>query len=311
MNNQVPAERVDAVRRFNRMYTKVIGVLDEGMLDSPYSLTEVRVLFELSNRGQVEVAALRRALSLDAGYLSRLLARFETSGLVVRQRSATDARVQLVALTASGQDVFQLLDGRSADQVRALLAGVTDEDQRHLVRAMDLIRTTLGARPPSDTVVLRPPRTGDYGWVVHRHGVLYGQEYGWDHTFEGLTAQVIADYLAENDPRVEAAWIAEVHGTPAGSVFCMRKDEHTAKLRLLLVEPHARGHGVGARLVRECVAFARAVGYRAMELFTVDVLVAARRIYQRVGFRLNAEERRRLWGAELTGQTWRLDFTQA
>jgi DNA-binding MarR family transcriptional regulator/GNAT superfamily N-acetyltransferase len=308
MNDTVPADRIEAVRAFNRMYTKVIGVLDEGLLDSPYSLTEVRVLFELSDRGQVEVAALRRALNLDAGYLSRLLARFESSGLVVRQRSATDARVQLVALTPAGQDEFRTLDGRSAEQVRTLLAAVTDEDQRNLVQAMDLIRTTLGERGRPDAVVLRPPRTGDYGWVVHRHGVLYSQEYGWDSTFEGLTAQVIADYLADNDPRVEAAWIAEVHGTPAGCVFCVRQDEHTARLRLLLVEPHARGNGVGARLVRECVAFAEAVGYRAMELFTVDVLASARRIYQGEGFQLISEEKQRMWGADVMGQTWRLDL---
>ncbi|HET9144307.1 bifunctional helix-turn-helix transcriptional regulator/GNAT family N-acetyltransferase [Actinophytocola sp.] len=308
MNSTVPTERVAAVRAFNRMYTRVIGVLDEGLLDSPYSLTEVRLLFELSDRGQVEVAVLRRVLGLDAGYLSRLLTKFETAGLVVRERSVTDARAQLVTLTEAGAEVFHALDRRSSEQVRTLLAGVTDEHQRRLVRAMDLIRDTLGPDPRPDTVVLRPPRAGDYGWVVHRHGVLYGQEYGWDSTFEGLTAQVVADYVAGHDPRTEAGWIAELHGEPVGCIFCVRQDEHTAKLRLLLVEPAARGHGIGARLVAECIAFARGAGYRAMELFTVDVLVSARRIYQHAGFRLVAEKKQHLWGADVTGQTWRLEF---
>jgi DNA-binding MarR family transcriptional regulator/GNAT superfamily N-acetyltransferase len=302
----VPAARIDAVREFNRMYTKVIGVLDEGLLSSPYSLTEVRVLFELAHRGSTEVGVLRRALGLDAGYLSRLLAKFDSAGLITRDRSTRDGRQQVAELTAEGKEVFAGLDERSSEQVRGLLGGLTEDNQRRVVQAMDVIRVQLGERPRPETVVLRPPRPGDLGWVVHRHGALYAAEYGWSGEFEALTAQVIADFLRHNDPSREAAWIAEVRGEPAGSVLCVRKDEQTAKLRLLLVEPSARGHGVGARLVRECVAFARAADYRAMELWTVDVLVSARRIYQHEGFQLVEETREHLFGHDLTGQTWRL-----
>jgi DNA-binding MarR family transcriptional regulator/GNAT superfamily N-acetyltransferase len=304
----VPAERIDAVRQFNRLYTKIVGVLDENMLDSPYSLTEIRVLFELSQRPTMAVTALRRTLGLDPGYLSRLLARFEADGLVIRERSTEDGRAQLAALTAAGKDVFQSLDGKSSDQVRQLLSGFTEENQRRLVQAMDVIRVQLGERPRPETVTLRPPGAGDFGWIIHRHGVLYSQEYGFDTTFEGLTAKVVAGYLESHDPEREAAWIAEVHGEPAGSVFCVRKDDHIAKLRLLLVEPSTRGFGVGSKLVKECVNFARTAGYRAMELFTVDVLHAARRIYQHEGFRLIDEDKLHIWGKDLTGQTWRLNL---
>ncbi|MFL6143843.1 MAG: GNAT family N-acetyltransferase [Labedaea sp.] len=308
MNTTVPDARVDAVRAFNRMYTKVVGVLDEGLLHTPYSLTEARVLFELAHRDTVPVSVLRRALDLDAGYLSRLLGRFEADRLVRRERSDVDARQQVVRLTAPGREAFALLDARSSEQVRQLLAGITEDGQRRLVAAMAEIRDQLGERPGPDTVVLRPPRPGELGWVVSRHGALYAAEYGWDSTFEGMTAAVVADFLAGNDPRCEAAWIAEVRGQPAGSIFCVRKDKDTAKLRLLLVEPSARGHGVGSRLAGECVEFARAAGYRTLELWTVSVLHAARRIYQQAGFQLASQEQRDMFGHRLTGQTWRLEL---
>jgi DNA-binding MarR family transcriptional regulator/GNAT superfamily N-acetyltransferase len=308
MTQAVPAERVAAVRAFNRMYTKILGVLDEGQLNTPYSLTEARVLFELAHHDTLDVSTLRRTLGLDAGYLSRLLGKFEADSLVERERSAADARQQIIRLTAAGRDTFRMLDGLASEHVRELLAGLPEEHQRSVAAAMDVIRLRLGETPEPDTVVLRPPRTGDFGWVVHRHGALYAREYGWDATFEGLTARVVADYLAEHDPHREAGWIAELHGEPAGCVFCVRKDEHTAKLRLLLVEPAARGHGVGARLVHECVEFARGAGYRAMELWTVDLLISARRIYQHEGFHLVEQERVRMFGHELTGQTWRLEL---
>jgi DNA-binding MarR family transcriptional regulator/GNAT superfamily N-acetyltransferase len=317
----IPAERIAAVRAFNRMYTKVIGLLDERMLSTPYSLTEVRVMFELAHRDAMPVTQLRRTLSLDPGYLSRLLARFESDGLVSRERSTDDARAQVVALTVAGKDVFTKLDDLSSGQVARLLAGLTDDNQRRLVRAMELIRSQLGDQPRPDTtaealfpaggeiaLVLRPPRVGDYGWIIHRHGALYAQEQGWDASFESLTARVVADYLDDHDPAREAGWIADLHGEPAGCVFCVRKDAHTAKLRLLLVEPSARGHGVGASLVKECVNFARGAGYRALELWTVDILVAARRIYQHQGFQLVAEEKGEHFGHRLVGQTWRLEL---
>jgi len=308
MNTVVPADRIAAVREFNRMYTKIVGVLDERMLNTPYSLTEVRVLFELSQRDSLPVTVLRQTLGLDAGYLSRLLARFESDGLVARERSSTDGRAQVVALTAAGKEVFTKLDSLSSEQVGRLLAGLTEDNQRRVVQAMDMIRAQLGDRPRPETVVLRPPRVGDYGWIIHRHGAVYAQEYGWDASFEALTARVVADYLDDHDPKREAGWVADLHGELAGCVFCVRKDDHTAKLRLLLVEPNARGYGVGSRLVKECVNFARRAGYRAMELWTVDLLVAARRIYQYEGFQLVDEEKARHFGHELVGQTWRLEL---
>jgi DNA-binding MarR family transcriptional regulator/GNAT superfamily N-acetyltransferase len=309
MNAAVPAERIAAVREFNRMYTKIVGVLDEGVLSTPYTLTEARVLFELSHRDATGTGTLRRTLGLDAGYLSRLLARFELDGLVTRERSTDDGRQQVVRLTAAGRKAFGLLDDKANEHVGQLLAGITDGNQRRVLAAMEVIRSQLGEHPlPPRSVVLRPPRSGDFGWVVQRHGALYAQEYGWDSTFEALVARVVADYADDHDPRCEAGWIAEVLGEPAGCIFCVRKDDTTAKLRLLLLEPSARGHGVGARLVHECVAFARAAGYRDMELWTSDLLVAARRCYEKEGFRLESEEKGRRFGHDLTMQTWRLTF---
>lgn len=304
----VPAERISAVREFNRMYTKIIGLLDERMLSTPYSLTEVRVMFELAQRDTLPVTLLRQTLGLDPGYLSRLLARFESDGLVARERSANDGRAQVVSLTPAGKEVFAKLDSISSEHVGQLLAALSERNQRSLVQAMDTIRVRLGDRPRPETVVLRPPRVGDYGWIIHRHGAVYAQEYGFDASFEALTARVVADYLDEHDPHREAGWVADLHGEPAGCVFCVRKDDRTAKLRLLLVEPSARGHGIGSRLVKECVSFARGAGYRAMELWTVDVLIAARRIYQHEGFQLIAEKPGQHFGQALSGQTWRLEL---
>jgi DNA-binding MarR family transcriptional regulator/GNAT superfamily N-acetyltransferase len=308
MKTGVPVERIAAVRAFNRMYTKVIGVLDERMPSTPYSLTEIRVMFELAQRDSMPVTELRQALGIDPGYLSRLLARFTSDGLVSRERSATDARAQVVALTAGGKEVFGKLDALSSEQVGQLLAGLTEDDQRRLVAAMDLIRSQLGDRQRPDTVLLRPPRAGDFGWIVHRHGALYAREHGFDASFEALTARVVADYLDDHDPAREAAWVADLYGEPAGCVFCVRKDARTARLRLLLVEPSARGHGVGSRLVKECVSFARGAGYRAIELWTVDILASARRIYQQEGFGLAAEEKGEFFGHRMVGQTWRLEL---
>lgn len=305
----VPAARITAVRTFNRSYTKFLGALNEGLLHSPYSLTEARILFELAQRDSTEVAELRRELDLDAGYLSRVLARFEDNNLVRRERSATDGRRQVVRLTEHGRGTFRTLDARSTEQVRRLLSGLDETGQRSLVDAMDVIKQQVErASSNAGEVVLRPPGPGDYGWVVHRNGLWYAREYGWDHGYEGLVARIIADYLEDHDPRREAGWIAELRGEPVGSVFCVREDDVTAKLRLLLVEPSARGAGVGTRLVDECVSFARKVGYRAMQLWTVDKLAAARRIYQRAGFTLVAEERKALFGDEVVGQTWRLEL---
>jgi DNA-binding MarR family transcriptional regulator/GNAT superfamily N-acetyltransferase len=294
------------VREFNRFYTGVIGLLREGLLDTPYSLTGARVLFELARQDTIEVAQLRRWLEIDAGYLSRLLARFEADGLVSRTRSATDGRRQVIGLTGTGRAVQADLDARSCVQIRELLAPLTPDTRQRLTAAMAGIREIIGPAPPPAAFVLRPPAPGDLGWVVQRHGALYAAEYGWDASFEALVARIVADYAARDDHRGESAWIAELGGEPAGCVFCMRKTDTTAQLRLLLVEPRARGLGMGGRLVAECVSFARRAGYREMVLWTNDVLHAARRIYQRAGFQLAASEPHHSFGHDLVGQDWRL-----
>jgi DNA-binding MarR family transcriptional regulator/GNAT superfamily N-acetyltransferase len=305
----IEAERVTAVRAFTRFYTTVVGALDEGLLRSAYTLTEARLIFELGQRDTTEVPDLRRMLDLDAGYLSRILTRFEDQGLVTRQRSGADARRQVIRLTPAGRQAYAMLDARSAEQVKGLIGGLSDENQRRLVGAMGMIERLLGNPPRLPAYVIRPPRPGDLGWVVQRHGVLYAQEYGWDQTFEALVARIVASYVDGLDPRRSNAWIAEVDAAPAGCVFCVPKDAGTAQLRLLLVEPSARGMGIGVRLVDECIRFARTAGYRSLTLWTNDVLVAARRIYERAGFRLVEEEKHHSFGHDLVGQNWVLDLS--
>ena len=298
------AGRVAAARAFNRFYTNLIGVLREGLLRSPYSLTEARVIFELAHGEATAVADLRRRLDIDAGYLSRILARFESDGLVTKERSSFDARRHVIRLTEQGRNAFHTLDERSAQEVRGLLSGLSDEEQRRLIGAMGVIQEILQQPARRTSFVLRPPGAGDFGWVVHRHGVVYADEYGWDETFEALVARIVADYVNDRDPQREAAWIAEVDGERAGSVFCTKKSDDVAQLRLLLVEPSARGMGIGTRLVEECIRFARRAGYERMMLWTNDVLKDARRIYERAGFELLQEEAHDSFGHHLVGQNW-------
>lgn len=278
------------VRAFNRFYTEVIGLLQQGLLDSPFSLTEVRVLFELHLRDRMETGELRRLLELDSGYLSRMLGRFEKDGLLVRERSAADARRQIIRLTGAGRETFATLDERSAAQVRDLLEGATEEDRRRLAASMATIREILTRARRAEPYVIRPLRSGDLGWTVYRHGVLYSQEYGWGQDFEALVARIVADYGDAHDPLREAGWIAEMDGERVGCVFCVRKDDETAQLRMLLVEPSVRGTGIGRRLVEECLRFAKTAGYRRMMLWTRDVLTGARRIYRTAGFQLVEEQ---------------------
>ncbi|QFZ21768.1 bifunctional helix-turn-helix transcriptional regulator/GNAT family N-acetyltransferase [Saccharothrix syringae] len=294
------------VRAFNRFYTRVIGVLDRGYLSSPYSLTEVRVLFELA-AGAREVPALRTALDLDAGYLSRILARFDRDGLVVRSASAADARRQVVELTEAGRSAFAELNARSDAEIGTLLGGLAPADRAELVAAMRKVERLLTGVPRA--YLLRPLRPGDLGWVVQRHGVRYAEECGFDQTFEALVARVVGEYGGA--PGREAAWIAEVDGEPVGSVFCVREDDRTARLRLLLVEPAARGLGIGARLVDECLRFARRVGYERVVLWTVAGLAASRHVYEKVGFEVVERVPQRLFGREVEGQTWELDLRSA
>jgi len=307
MNDVKLADRVAAVRSFNRLYTAVIGVLDEGPADAEYSLPEARVLFELAHQDPMPVTELRKRLDLDAGYASRLLARLEARELIVRERSDEDARRQLVRPTAAGRDAFGVLNRRSTEQIGGLLSRFADEDQQRLLTAMRTIGDLVGERRRDPALVLRPPRPGDLGWVVDRHGALYAREYGFDTRFEGLVARAVADFADSRDDPRQAFWIAELDGERVGSIGCGRSgDADTAQLRLLLLEPSARGHGVGKRLVAECVEFARAHGYRVLELWTMSVLTAAHAIYRAAGFELAEEEPHDDFGPSLTKQTWRL-----
>jgi DNA-binding MarR family transcriptional regulator/GNAT superfamily N-acetyltransferase len=301
-------EPVVAVRAFNRFYTTHLGLLRDDLLGTAYTLTEARILFELAQADRTEVTALRQALRLDAGYLSRVLRRFESDGLVTRERSGDDARRQVVGLTPAGREAYATLDSRSAEQVASLLDRLDGEQVRRLLGAMDTIRGLLDGGPRPAGYVIRPLAPGDLGWVVHRHGVRYAEEYGWDATFEALVARIVADYgdaAAGPGAARQAGWIAEVDGEPVGCVFCMRRDDTTAQLRLLLVEPAVRGLGIGGRLVDECLRFARRAGYRDIMLWTNDVLHAARRIYERAGFELEREGRHHSFGHDLVEQVWR------
>ena len=302
------ADRVAAVRAFNRFYTNRIGVLGEGLLRTPHSLSEARVLYELGQREVTEVADLRRELDIDAGFLSRLLARLQRNGLVARERSQTDARRQRIRLTDDGRAAFAELDRRSAAEIGELLDALGDEDQRRLVAALDVVRGVLEDVPRSEGFVLRPAHAGDFGWIVHRHGVLYAEEYGWDETFEALVARIVADFVEQRDARRDAAWIAEVDGAPVGCVLCVRREDEVAQLRLLLVEPSARGRGIGARLIEECLRFAKRAGYRRITLWTNDVLHEARRLYERAGFELVESAPHHSFGQDLVEQTWARDL---
>jgi DNA-binding MarR family transcriptional regulator/GNAT superfamily N-acetyltransferase len=299
-------ERIQVVRRFGRLYTKVLGLLRGGLLDTPYSLSEARVIFELAQTEQTDLSDLREALDLDAGYLSRILGRLEEKGLLRRERSTADARRQVILLTQDGRQEFEVLDMRSADQVRSLLSTLSEDGQDRLVGAMRDIEDVLAPMSSPRTVVLRGPRSGDFGWVVERHGALYAHEYGWNESFESLVARIVAEYVEHAEPERQAAWIAEVDGQRMGCVFCMQKTHDVAQLRLLLVEPTARGLGIGTRLVEECIDFARRAGYRHMMLWTNDVLDSARRIYEKAGFKLVEEEKHRSFGQDLVGQNWEL-----
>ena len=301
-------ERVEAVRRFNRFFTRRIGVLGEGLLESPYTLTEARILFEVAHREGAAASDLARELGLDRGYMSRVLAGLERRGLIEKSRSEEDGRRLRLSLTAEGRGAFSDLDERSRREISGMLGELSEEEQTRLLESMSAVEEVLGGAGSTRTILLRQPEPGDLGWVVSRHGALYFREYGWDESFEALVARIVAEFAEEHDPSRERCWIAEVDGRNAGCVFLVRESETVAKLRLLLAEPEARGSGLGRRLVEECVRFARRAGYESITLWTNSVLGAARRIYQEAGFELVDEEEHHSFGHDLVGQNWRLEL---
>jgi DNA-binding MarR family transcriptional regulator/GNAT superfamily N-acetyltransferase len=302
-------QRIDAVRQFNRFYTQKIGVLHEGLLHSPLSLTEVRVLYELAHRERPVASELVKDLGLDPGYLSRILSSFKAKGLVDSKPSEQDGRQSILWLTQKGKAVFAPLNERALEEIRIMLGALSEGDQVRLVEAMQRIKELLTLPSKSKTpYLLRPHQPGDMGWVVHRHGVLYAQEYGWDETFEGLVASIVSKFIQDFDSKRERCWMAEVDGEIVGSVFLVKDSQTAAKLRLLLVEPNARGLGIGKRMVNECIRFARQTGYRKVVLWTNNVLIAARRIYEQAGFKLVHEEPHHSFGHDLVGETWELEL---
>ena len=300
---------VSEVRGFNRFYTRTLGLLRPKLAGSSFGLTEARVLFELAHGDQVAVAELRSTLGLDAGYLSRILSRFIADGLVAQEPSATDARRRLVRLTPAGQAAFAEVDKLQADAIHRLVEPLAEGQRLQLVSAMGRIRRVLDDERPAGGLVLRAPEPGDLGWVIERHGARYAAEHGWGASFEALVARIVAEFGERSDTKREAAWIAELAGERVGCIFCTASAApDTAQLRLLLVDPQARGTGVGTRLVDECLRFARRAGYRRIMLWTTNVQVQARRIYQRVGFSLERREPETRFGDDLVGEYWSRDL---
>ena len=301
------AQHVEAVRRFSRYYTKQIGLLQEKILRSPFSLAEARVIYELAHHEKTTATELASELGLDPGYLSRILRDFNKRGLIDKGRSESDGRKQLLRLSENGQAAFAGINTRSRREIEGSLNNLSPTDQARLVQAMQTIEALLGARPEHRVpYILRTHQPGDMGWVVHRHGILYAEEYAWDEQFEALVAEIVVGFIRNYDPKRERCWIAEKDGDNVGSVFVVKQSESTAKLRLLLVEPNARGLGIGSRLVNECIKFAQQVGYTKMTLWTNNILSAARHIYEKAGFRLISEQPHKSFGQNLVAETWDL-----
>ncbi len=296
--------RAREIRRFNRFYTRQIGVLAEDLLDTPFSLAEARVIYEIAHAEPVTAAALRGMTGLDQGYLSRMLTGLEKQGLVARRAAPDDGRVRLLHLTAKGRTAFSRLDARAQAATLAMLDAHGEKEQQDIVHHMQALQRLLSPEPnPKPAILLRPPRPGDLGWVIHRQMILYAQEYGWDTSYETLVSEIMGKF--KNGPG-EQCWIAELDGAPAGAVFVVRENEDIARLRLLHVESFARGQGLGRLLVDSCINFSRGAGYKILRLWTNDVLVSARRIYQAANFQLVKEEKHHSFGKDLVGQTWEL-----
>lgn len=305
--NQALERSIDAVRRFNRFYTRKIGVLRERLYESAFSLAQTRVLYELANRKEATAVDLGKELGLDAGYLSRILSGFSRSGLIQKTASQSDGRQVLLTLTPRGRKAFAPLNQRSRDEIAELIEDLSDADRASMIDALSTIESLLGMTPDS-SYVLRAPRAGDMGWVVSQHGTFYTQEYGYDEHFEALVAGIVSKFVENYDPKYERCWIAEKDGRTVGSVFVVRKSRTVAQLRMLIVDPSARGLGIGKRLVDECVRFAKQAGYKKMTLWTHSQLHAARGIYQAAGFRLVHKERHHSFGLDLTDETWDIEL---
>lgn len=302
-------DQIATVRRFTRFYTRQIGLLESKLLNSPFSLTEARILYELANRQSLTAAELARDLGLDPGYLSRIVKRFEEQGLLTRTPSQQDGRQSVLTITEAGRAAFSPLDRGSAEQVGGMLEALTPEQRHKLTASMEMIERLLGDSADNPVpYIIRPHRPGDMGWIIHRQMILYNGEYGWDEGYEALVCEILGNFLKNFDPKYENAWIAEREGEIVGSVFVVRQSGEVAKLRLLYVEPAARGLGIGRRLVEECIRFSRERGYKTLTLWTNDVLVSARRIYQAAGFRLVEEENHHSFGKDLVGQNWDLSL---
>ena len=303
--------QVDMIRRLNRFYTRKIGVID-GTASSPFSLAEARVLYELAHRDRPTATDVRKELGLDAGYMSRILREFEHRKLVTRERSKTDEREKFLSLTAKGRRVFAPLDERSNRDVAAMLEELTPGARKELVDSAQTICRLLSDRPDQKVpYMLRQHEPGDLGWIVQRQAILYVEEYGWDGTYEGLAAEIVAQFIKNYDPKRERCWIAEKDGARVGGVLVAKASEEVAKLRLLHVESEVRGLGIGKRLVEECVRFSRQAGYQKIMLWTQSILHAARYIYKQVGFRVVNEEQHHSFGKDLTAETWELNLRTA
>ncbi len=302
-----PSDPVESVRQFNRFYTRQIGLLEEGLHKSAFSLTEARMLYELAHRDGLTARDLCNELGLDAGYLSRILKSFDQRGLIARTPAAGDARQSILALTRKGRAAFAPLDRASRAQIGTMLKQLGDNERHKLLQAMQDVQQVLEPGPePRVPYMLRGLKVGDAGWIARRQGMLYHEEFGWDHTFEAMVAEILVAYIRNFDARHENAWIAEREGEIVGSVFAVRQSNDVAKLRMLYVEPSARCLGIGARLVDECIAFARERRYKTLTLWTNDILVSARKIYVAAGFKLVQEERHHSFGVDLVGQNWEL-----
>jgi DNA-binding MarR family transcriptional regulator/GNAT superfamily N-acetyltransferase len=299
---------VAEIRRFNRYYTGVIGLLDEHFLKSPFNLSEGRVLYELAHRDGLTASDLVQSLRLDPGYLSRILARFEKKKLLKRTPRAEDRRQAALSLTVAGKAAFRQLNKTSQDEIGAMVEGLDEGQLRRLTQSLAQVRRILARSRDGDPplFVLRDHRVGDMGWIIHRQARLYAEEYGWNEEFEALIAEIAAKFIRNFDPARERCWVVELDGEIVGAVFLVRDSDEVARLRMLHVDAKARGQGLGRVLVEECIRFARAKGYKTLTLWTNDILTSARRIYEMAGFTLAAEEKHRSFGKDLVGQHWNL-----